>query len=301
MFDFEYKLNYPAFSYNLLEVDSNNENESQNKIKGKFKEDGFVALKLTDYSSDNFHNKFIELASIVGKNQVRDAARRISFNQSYKDLRKASVDPDEVHRPHSETSFSPARPAVIAFACSDIDERASLEGLTTIIDGFKLWKDLNIKTKNTLLSSEIEYRLSVDAPAKKLPKGKRPWFLEYEGVKNVELDGDNCKINFDYKTSFVNEHPLKRTIALANHSFINIRTEPQILNRMVNLSITDSKDLSFIRDDINQSLEDNIFTFQWKKGLILILDNFRFMHGRLPYNLELKRKLYILQFRNFNY
>ena len=44
-----------------------------------------------------------------------------------------------------------------------------------------------------------------------------------------------------------------------------------------------------------------IFAQQLMKGLILILDNFRFMHGRLPYNLELKRKLYILQFRNFNY
>ena len=237
----------------------------------------------------------------MGRNQIRDATRRKSNNSSKGDIKQNAVDLDEVHRPHSETSFSPARPAIVSFVCLDIEKEASLDGLTTLIDGFQLWKDLNIKTKNSLLSGEIDYRLSVDTPLmKKLPKGIRPWYLEYNGVKNVELDGENNKINFDYKTTFVTEHPLNRSLSIANHSFIDIRTESQIINRLVNLSLDNSETLSLIREDIHNCLNKNISTFRWQKGLILILDNFRFMHGRLPYNLNLKRKLYISQFRNFN-
>ena len=117
-------------------------------------------------------------------------------------------------------------------------------------------------------------------------------------MKNVELDGDDYKINFDYKTPFVIEHPIERYLSIANHSFININTEPQIIHRRVNLSLTES-DRHFIKDDIHKNLEKNIKTFKWHQGLALFTDNYRFMHGRLPYDLKLKN-LNILQLKNFN-
>ena len=302
MFDFEYKSEYKTLSYDLSGSTIDYPNE-QNfiKIKKNFLENGYVVFQCTNSDKDEILKIHNDICSLIGRNQIRDATRRTSNSAFKANFKQNAVDPDEVHRPHSETSFSPARPAVVSFVCIDIENDASLDGLTTLIDGFQLWKDLNIKTKNSLLSGEIEYRLSVDTPLlKKLPKGKRPWYLEYNGVKNVELDGDNNKINFDYKTSFVTEHPLNRSLSIANHSFIDIKTEPQIINRLVNLSLDNSKTLSLIREDIHNCLNKNISTFKWQKGLILILDNFRYMHGRLPYNLDLKRKLFITQFRNFN-
>lgn len=302
MFDFEYKTSYPYLKYNLIEFNPKNKNKNFiTDFQNNFKNDGIAIVKIKSNNQEEICKKFQEISELIGKNPIRDASRRSPLNVKKNSPKISNVDPDMIHRPHSETSFSPARPAIIGFVCLDIDNEASDKGLTTIIDGYKIWKDLNIKTKNILLSGEIEYRLSIDTPSqKKLPKGKRPWFLEYNGVKNVELDGDDHKINFDFKTSFVSEHPIKRYLSIANHSFINVKTEPQILNRRVNLSLTESDSLSFIKDDIHNNLDNNIKTFKWQKGLALFLDNYRFMHGRLPYDLNLKRNLFITQLKNFN-
>lgn len=302
LFDFEYNSTYTPLKCNINEFDTNNVNKYFIKdFKKDFQANGISVVKINSINKEEICQEFQKIADLIGKNPVRDATRRITKKSDNESPKISTVDPDDIHRPHSETSFSPARPAVIGFVCLDIDEIASDNGLTTIIDGLKIWRDLNIRTKNVLLSSEIEYRLSIDTPSqKKLPKGRRPWFLEYNGVKNVELDGDNFKINFDYKIPFVTEHPIERYLSIANHSFIRINTEPQIINRAVNLSLSDSNTLSFIRDDIHSNLDKNIKTFKWEKGLALFLDNYRFMHGRLPYNLKLKRNLYILQLRNFN-
>ena len=172
----------------------------------------------------------------------------------------------------------------------------------SIIDGLKVWKDLSVKTKSILLSSNVNYSLSIDTPSKKkVPKGKRDWYLEYNGVKNVELDGDNNKINFDFNVPFVTEHPIERFLTISNHSFIYLKTEPQILKREINLSISKSneRESNEIREDLHNALNKNIFTFKWEKGLVLYLDNFRFMHGRLPYDLNIKRKLFISQLKNY--
>ena len=168
MFDFEYKTTYPSFNYNLLNFDKKNKTEDFiRNFKNNFKNDGIAIVKLNTNNKQDICKQFQEISELIGKNIVRDATRRSSVNAEKNSPKIATVDPDMIHRPHSETSFSPARPAVIGFVCLDIDNEASNEGLTTIIDGYKIWKDLNIKTKNILLSGEIEYRLSIDAPSQK--------------------------------------------------------------------------------------------------------------------------------------
>ena len=84
----------------------------------------------------------------------------------------------------------------------------------------------------------------------------------------------DCKIYFDYKTPFVCEHPLSRILSIANHSFINIKTEPQILSRNINLSIVDSSLLSSLRDEVINSVHANLQTFSWGKGVSLFIDNY---------------------------
>lgn len=301
MFDFSYKSKYPSFSYEVNNFDlSNYKLEDSLALSKNFISKGITILRIKNDNSENMCDEFKKLGDFFGRNPVRDATRRSSLNKKDNQTNIKTVDSGEFVGPHAETSFSPARPSVIGFVCLDIEENENNNGLTTLIDGFNLWKDLSIKTKKILLSSHIIYSLSVDTPLrKKLPKGLREWYLEYNGVSNVMLDGDSKKINFNFITPFVTEHPIERFLAITNHVFIFLNTEPQILGRKVNFPISNPKELDEIKNDIHNALNKNIFTFKWEKGLVMYLDNFRFMHGRLPYNLNLKRKLYISQLKNY--
>jgi len=301
LFEFNYKIDYPSLTYDEINFDlENHKLEDEINLRTDFISKGISILRIDHDEPEKMCNKFKILGNFFGKNLIRDATRRSSDNKSNKQVSMNTVDSGKFVGPHSETSFSPARPSVIGFVCLDIDDSQKNNGLTTLIDGASLWKDLSIQTKSILLSSNIDYSLSIDTPTlKKLPKGKRQWYLEYNGVKNVELDGDNNKINFDFNIPFVTEHPLERFLTITNHSFIFLSTEPQILERRVNLSISEPNKINEIKEDIHNALNKNTFTFKWEKGLVLYLDNFRFMHGRLPYNLNLKRKLYITQLRNY--
>lgn len=301
MFEFNYKTEYPSLTFDATKFDLENYKlEDAINLRADFISKGKSILRINYDEPEKMCNEFKILGNFFGKNLIRDATRRSSDKKLNNQVTMNTVDSGKFVGPHSETSFSPARPSVIGFVCLDIDDSQKNNGLTTLIDGASLWKDLSIQTKSVLLSSSINYSLSIDTPTKKkLPKGKRQWYLEYNGVKNVELDGDNNKINFDFCIPFVTEHPLERFLTITNHSFIFLSTEPQILERQVNLSISEPNKLSAIREDIQNALNKNIFTFKWEKGLVLYLDNFRFMHGRLPYNLNLQRKLYITQLKNY--
>ena len=302
MFDFSYKSEYPSFPFKINNFNLyNSKLEDAIDLRNDFISKGISILKINKEDPETICDEFKKIGNIFGKNPIRDATRRVAV-KSNDNPSINSVDTGKFVGPHSENSFSPARPSVIGFVCLDIDENENNNGLTTIIDGSKIWKDLSIKTKRILLSSNINYSLSIDTPSrKKLPKGKRDWYLEYNGVKNVEIDGDRNKINFNFNVPFVTEHPIERFLTIANHSFIYLTTEPQILKRKFNLSISESneRELNEIKEDLHNSLNQNIFTFKWEKGLVLFLDNFRFMHGRLPYNLNIKRKLYISQLKNY--
>ena len=301
MFDFSYKSQYPSFSYEENSFDFKNYKLKDSIVLRKdFISKGVTILKIKNDDPEKICDEFKKLGDFFGRNQVRDATRRSSLDTKDNQTNIKTVDLGKFVGPHAETSFSPARPSVIGFVCLDIEESEKNNGLTTLIDGFNLWKDLSIKTKKILLSSHIFYSLAVDTPLKKkLPKGLREWYLEYNGVDNVMLDGDSKKINFNFITPFVTEHPIERFLTISNHSFIYLNTEPQILERKVNLPISNAKELEDIKNDLHNALNKNIVTLKWEKGLVMYLDNFRFMHGRLPYNLNLKRQLYISQLKNY--
>ena len=301
MFEFSYKTEYPSLNFEVNNFNlSNYQLKDAVDLRNDFLFNGISVLKVEKDNPERMCNEFKKLGNLFGKNPVRDATRRSISNTKSNQTNLNTVDSGKFVGPHAETSFSPARPSVIGFVCLDIDENENNNGLTTLIDGFNLWKDLSIKTKKILLSSNINYSLSIDTPVKKkLPKGIREWYLEYNGVYDVLLDGDNNKINFNFTSPFVSEHPIERFLTITNHSFIFLNTEPQILERKFNLPALTANELNAIKEDVHNSLNENIVTFKWETGLVLYLDNFRFMHGRLPYDLNLKRKLYITQLRNY--
>ena len=304
MFTFEYS---DTSIYKPLSDDfhlKKNDHFEKKSIKSKFHENGIIAIDL-DYSYDqNLIEKFDELCSCFGSGYVRDAMRRtkLKTDSSWNNSKVAAVDPDYVHRPHSEASFSPAKPAIICFICTDIEEAAMANGLTTIMDGRKIWKNLDIQTKKSLLNADIIYDLAIDIPSssKNSVSKRREWYLDSLGVENAEIDQGLGKMFLRFRTPFVTEHPLSRELALANHAFIDPKTENQIVRREIsfdkNLPISEKE----IRFNLFKVLGENIRTINWRKGRCLFLDNYRFMHGRLPYNGKLERKLLIKQLKKFS-
>ena len=304
MFTFEYSKASKYLSLNEKFYDGVSNDYSKEILRKKFLEDGIIGMDLNNLKEKILLEKFNTICKNIGSGAVRDAMRRIKLSKkdSINFDKSASVDPDDVHRPHSEASFSPAKPAIICFICIEIEDKAIESGRTTILDGKKIWKELDIKTKKCLLNSEITYDLAIDIPptSKNTDNLRREWYLDALGVDNVEIDKGFGKMYLKFKTPFVTEHPLTRELALANHAFIDPKTEPQIINRKVNLVKNSSYTEKEIKLNVLNVIENNVKTIKWKKGRCLFIDNYRFMHGRLPYDLKLKRKILIKQLKKFS-
>ena len=302
MFTFEYEKDsqYSSLDDNFYEILSYN--SSKETLRKTFLDNGIIGIDIGEREDQILFDKFNNICNQLGSGVVRDAIRRTKTYNNFEKIGNAnSVDPDAVHRPHAEASFSPAKPAIICFVCSDIEEKAIQSGMTTIMDGKKIWKELDISTKKCLLNSVITYDLAIDIPltSKNKNNSRRDWYLDAVGADNVEIDKRLGKIYLKFKTPFVTDHPLTRDLALANHAFIDPKTESQILNREVNLVCDNSCTKAHVKSNVFNVIRNNIKTIQWKKGRCLFIDNYRFMHGRLPYDLKLKRKILIKQLKKF--
>ena len=302
MFTFDYLVNPNYHCYNEGFFQKYKGIIDKAAIRKVLLSDGIIGFKLDNNDTNKIISDFHELCNSLGEIPARDAMRRSKSNKSSNPKNYLSkVDPDVVHRPHSEASFSPARPALLGFLCTDIEKDASLSGQTTLIDGNKVWKQLNGNTKKILLNLEIDYNLAVDIPIidNQSKNKNREWFLEAIGVRDVAINQGIGKLYFKYKTPFITLHPLTRKLSLTNHAFINIKTEEQIISRRLINFENESIDLKVHINEVKAKISENIKTIKWKKGFCIFIDNFRFMHGRLPYDLQSKRTIYIKQFKRF--
>ena len=128
MFTFEYSKSkhYPSISegfYDEIRGGFNKEN-----LRKKFLNNGIVGIDLGNLEEDILVKKFYEISDCFGSGAVRDALRRRDLKENTINLGKvASVDPDDVHRPHAEASFSPAKPAIICFICTILKTRLQMD------------------------------------------------------------------------------------------------------------------------------------------------------------------------------
>ena len=298
MLTFNYnRINYPSVELQAHKTDEVLEN--LNKARSNFLSEGALLIRKSYENAPSAESVgFLdEVGAEFGSTRVRDAYRRVGTTGSG----AVRVDPDEVHRPHAEASFSPGRPSVLVFGCMSQSDELDSGGLTTLIDGVELWNRLDIKSKEILLNTSIEYKLCIRLKPRPSSSGEvRPWFLPEIGVRDTRLDTKRGHLLFTYKVPFLLDHPITRSIALSNHAFIDPATEEQIASRKVLFpSFLPEKMIDDLKEDIHESLDLSIKTLAWKQGDILVLDNMRFMHGRLPIVKSLKRKLNILQFKLF--
>ena len=276
--------------------------ENRDLLKKNFFKKGFYLNKSESLNTDHLVQDFQAFSSIFGCEIIHDANRRKKYkfkNTQDENLSSVDIGANAIN-PHSEASFSPIRPAIIAFLCLNISPEAKLSGLTTFIDGAEVWKNLNVKTKKEIQSLVIKYSVEIDLNIKKNLKGNTiPSYLDYSNVSNVMLNTREAKLKFIYNSPFVHEHPLTRDLCLTNHAFVDLKQESQIRKKEFILNGESFNFSSDIVKDIFDSMHKNTFTHKWQKGESIVIDNFRFMHGRLKFNEKHNRELIIRQLKKF--
>ena len=299
--DFNYKSNYQSLNIN------NNfalQNKSKLDVHAKkiFYEKGFLYYQFQNLSNSALVQEFYDSTNLLGSYPAVDANRRKRFkfdNVNSEILASVDLGSSSIN-PHSEASFSPIRPAIIAFLCLDISHKASNSGLTTLIDGEAVWNDLEISTKKILQKLRIKYFLEIDIDIKQNPNGSNiSSYLDYVNVSDVYLDTKKAKLKFVYDASFVKEHPVTRKISLANHAFVPLEQELQIIKKEFYIHQKPFELIDPVLSDIFNNIHKYTYTHKWNKDSYLIIDNYRFMHGRLGYDPSQVRKIIIRQLKNF--
>ena len=211
-----FKLNpsYPDFLSANDESTIPNSYHSDHKnlehLRKSFFDNGILCLDYCEPVRKNLYSCFSDIIAVLGKKPIRDAARREVVVEDIKES-LSSVDYKYSHvDPHAETSFSPSRPSIIGFVCTDIDKAAQAAGKTIIVDGFKSWSTLSLNLREKLQSSYLEYDLNISLNSSKRIKGSRPrpWYLDYEGVSKVMLNPETQSIRFNQ-----NSFPSRPSIA----------------------------------------------------------------------------------------
>ena len=293
----------PTYDFNELSNDGGMSGELNSKIKRDFYSSGILCCNILDCSDVQIYKSFEALINSLGCIPIRDAGRReVSVEGVAEEL--SSVDMKFPHvDPHSETSFSPTRPSLIGFVCLDIEHEAMVSGKTIIIDGNAAWSSISLALKKRLQSAYLDYSLEIALNPKKRIKGSsiREWYLDYEGVSDVFLNPGNQTLCLKFRTPFLATHPIHRKLSMANHFFIDLKTENQILERGLvdkdgNVIKLTETDLQEIYDSIHKHTRQ----LTWSKGKAIILDNFRYMHGRTAFDMNKRRNIYIKQMMRFS-
>ena len=218
-------------------------------------------------------NMLTEFTDIYTEKYSGDALRReIRFNN--KNIRNVDYGHSEVLL-HSEASFTPSFPEIIWLYCN---VPASIGGESTLCDGVRLWKMLSSELKGFFLSEQIQYELKIPVMNKKRNNvKKRPWLSQSIGAGTGYIDySDGCLYVYQRRYA-VQRSRIRDKYAFANHLFVHLDSEPQLLSR----TLSDGSQIpDNIYEEIKTQSEKIIYEHIWEKNDLLMVDNKRFMHGR---------------------
>lgn len=255
-----------------IQIDLENKTDAlkinHNKIKHLYKKHGIILFK-------NFKVKPINLTSFIDKYTKRystEAYRReIRFGK--KNIRNVDVGNIKIDL-HSESSFNPAWPEIIWFFCI---KNTVKNGETIFCDGQLLWKKLSQDTKNFFQQNPIKYELKIPIVNKMKKKGKKEWPLNSLGVNKCFINWDESNLYLNQTRFAVHESRVNNSLCFANHLFIDLKSEPQILSRLTNNNREIPK--KYI-NEIKAKAHACQVDLKLEKNDLIMLNNKRFMHGR---------------------
>ena len=107
-----------------------------------------------------------------------------------------------------------------------------------------------------------------------------------------KIDYKKSKIEFDYSRYAVNRTRYIDQLSFANHLFVTLKSEPQILKR----SLKNGKKIpKKILNEIKNKSELLTYKHSWKKFDMFMIDNNRFLHGREEISKNDVRDIVIIQ------
>lgn len=181
--------------------------------------------------------------------------------------------------PHAELGYSPQRPDLLWFSCV----RPSADGgQTTLFDGIKVWERLPDPLREKFATTDLLYSFEAS--------GQEDWPL-FTGVpadraRTLELlaaeRGVSCTvggeetIDINYRVPAAGPSRFQGLPAFSNSIVPNLTGGVSFAD---GTPLRSSDGLSILR-----VCDDLMTPVDWQEGDILVIDNSRMMHGRLPFS-----------------
>lgn len=181
--------------------------------------------------------------------------------------------------PHAELGYSPQRPDLLWFYCA---RPPASGGETTLFDGIEVWKSLPDALREKFAMTELLYSFEAT--------GQDEWPL-FTGVladRDRTLDLLAAERGVSYTTRDDDAIDISYRVPAAKPS--RYQGVPAFSNSIIpNLSGTVSfADGTPVRSgdrlSILRTCDDLITPVGWRQGDVIMIDNSRMMHGRLPFS-----------------
>ena len=193
--------------------------------------------------------------------------------------------------PHADYAFTPFRPDVIWFCCTKAPVK---EGETLFWDGVQIWKEMSQDTKQLFMEKKIKFSWAnfllehlneITFLGETLDDAK-PILDKFEGL-SYQINEDST-FSAKYTCSAVVKTKSGNQDAFAN----------DILGGYKALGDEDFEDGSKLPNEVADEIQKLYDKFtqeiSWQAGDLVMMDNWRFTHGRRELNKDNQRKLFTI-------
>lgn len=190
---------------------------------------------------------------------------------------------------HSEMAYSPLRPDIAIFYCV---QPALKGGETTICDGIELLRHLRSETRSTLEKNKLlfEFCFSPDIWKKLAPN--------ISGIGEIYEHADSEEFFWELRDEFLYTRYLTSAIVTTRWNGQKALSTSLLDQKKPRFSDASDVPREVLWDVIGAS-EDLMVPVQWQPNDILFVDNFRYMHGRRPW--EDNQREIVVRFGNIDF
>lgn len=191
---------------------------------------------------------------------------------------------------HSEASFGAAWPEILFFYCSVPPSRG---GATTICDGVALFQRLSPTTQRLFTSRPLRYDISLRG-VKTASGGEVEWPSLALGVSGV-WDRTNGRYRLSVYRNAVHETRCRSETGpiLSFCNYVMLGTEHDEIERITFADGTPIPDEALA--ELHAAAEPLTIELAWQPRDLIMIDNWRFMHGRRAFDADDARDISIVQ------
>ena len=259
-------------------------NLDYNEIINLFEINGVILFRDFDLNAEDI----TQFTDIYSEKYARDADRRKNRFEE-KNVHDVDLGTD-AHTLHSEASYSPACPEIIWFYCNIPPIKS---GETILCDGISLWKSLNIELKEYFLTNPLRFDLEIPTGIQRKGKKKQKWITNSLGSSGY-IDWDSGNLLLTQLQYAPRVSRFGNSLCFSNHLMAELGKDDQIKNKAMQIFDGSQVPDQYL-DDIKSKSAKLTYEHEWEKRDLLMIDNYRFMHGRRAINPSVKRDIVNIQ------